>query len=455
MAKISGRSDNGSMFIFGKLRQLASDRVWFVPLISALVAGVAAYILGRITVSADSWLAQYLWPGDTAAAADMLSFIASSMLTVLTTVISMTLIVLQVASGQFSQQLLRDYIRSRAVKGIFSVFTAVFVYALILLRSVEAQGRELPPQIGVTVAMVLVLFALATFVWYVARVVSMVRVDSIIESVTRQVEQLYYRHRETWPTGEDAPQVPAHAKALRAEDAGYVRAIALERGARWAEENDAVVVVAVAPGDPVITGQVVAWVYGRTGKLAEEVKLPRHVVNIDCERAADADIRLGVHQLSDIAVRAMSPGTNDPTTAVHSVNQAISILRMIAEEPLANEIIHDDDGKLRAFAPAPRTVDFIYEIVGPVRRYSGQEPAVLIQLLRLLAVVEEGTQEDDVIEVVADERRRIVEAAAKEMPHPDDAAWVKRMAKVEAIRKNIRVHGPDKELVDSSQQDEQ
>ncbi|MDO5727143.1 MAG: hypothetical protein Q4Q03_04405, partial [Bowdeniella nasicola] len=104
-----------------------------------------------------------------------------------------------------------------------------------------------------------------------------------------------------------------------------------------------------------------------------------------------------------------------------------------------------------AFAPAPKTVDFLAEIVGPVRRYSGQEPAVLIQLLRLLAVVEEGSQETEVNQVIADERRRIIEAAHHQMPHRDDAKWVESMATVAAIRNNIRVHGPDKELVDSSE----
>lgn len=439
------------MKLFDQIRKLASDRVWFVPLVSALFAGVAAALLGQITVPTDSVLATYLWPGDTAAAADMLSFIASSMLTVLTTVISMTLIVLQVASGQFSQQLLRDYIRSNAVKGIFSVFTAVFVYAIILLRSVEAEGIETPPQIGVTLAMILVLAALATFVWYVARVVAMVRVDSIIESVTRSVESLYHRHQKKWTEKVDAPKVPENARALRANDAGFIRIILLERGARWAEEHDACFVVAVAPGDTVVTGQPLAWVWGRDGELDEDLELPGSVVHIDYERASDADIRLGVHQLSDIAVRAMSPGTNDPTTAVHAVNQAISTLRMIAEEPMNNEAIFDDDGNLRAFAPAPSTTDFVDEIVGPVRRYSGAEPLVLIQLLRLLAVVEEGAVEGDVAEVVAEERKRIIEQAEQEMPHPDDAAWVRKMSDIEAIRSNLRVSGPKIDLVDSSE----
>ncbi|MDO5721289.1 MAG: DUF2254 domain-containing protein [Actinomycetaceae bacterium] len=438
--------------ILGKIRQLASDKVWLVPLLASLLAAIAAVALSAVRIDREHWISSYLWPGDTAAAADMLSFIASSMLTALTTVISMTLIVLQVAAGQFSRQLLRDYIRSKAVKGIFSVFTAVFVYALVLLRSVEAEGIDEPPQLAMTLAMILVLVSLGTFVWYVARVVDMVRVDSIIEAVSTRVEELYKRHRNAWEETAQAPEVPDHARPIRAGDSGFVREVFTKYAARWAKNHDAVVVATVAPGDPVVTGQVVAWVFGRDQSLEEEVELPKDMVGIDPERTAEADIRLGVRQLSDIAVRAMSPGVNDPTTAVHAVNQAISLLRMAAEDPLANEVVKaEDDGRVLAFAPSPKAIDFIHEIVGPVRRYSGAEPAVLIQLLRLLAVVEEGAQESEVAQVIAKERRRIVETARNQMPHPDDAQWVESLASADAVREASRVRGPHADLVESDE----
>lgn len=437
-----------------KLRQLISDTIWFVPLLSALAAAIAATILARVYVPSEYVLARYLWPGDTSAAADMLSFIASSMLTVLTTTISMTLIVLQVASGQYSGQLLRDFIQSRAVKGIFAVFIAVFVYALLLLRSVEAESRERPPQIGVTVAMLLVFIAIGTFVWYVSRVVAMVRVDSIIETASQRVERLYARHRKQWSEPHDVPEIPDDALAVRAQDSGHVRLVATKRAANWAQQHDAVVVIAVSPGDPLITGQAAAWVFGREGKLDEDTELPRGVVQIDHERVSDADIRLGMHQLSDIAVRALSPGTNDPTTAVHAVNQAISVARLAAERPLNHEWVTDEDGILRAFAPAPSTIDFLQEIVGPVRRYATAEPLVLVQLLRLLAVVEEGTSDDEVQGIIDEERRRIVESARDLMTHPDDVSWVEHLAQPGAIERASRITGPQDDLVKSEDETE-
>ncbi|MDO5700508.1 MAG: DUF2254 domain-containing protein [Bowdeniella nasicola] len=436
------------MHALTKLRNLASDRIWFAPLLAAIGAAITAIVLSNVYVPSEYVLARFLWPGDNSAAADMLSFIASSMLTVLTTTISMTLIVLQVASGQYSSQLLRDYIQSRAVRGIFAVFIGVFVYSLLLLRSVEAQTRDKPPQIGIAVAMLLVLAALATFVWYVSRVVAMVRVDSIIEAATQRIENLYREHRKKWSEPHEVPEIPEHARPVRANESGYVRSISMSTAARWAQKNDAVLVIAVAPGDPVIAGQTVAWAFARTGTLDDDVQLPGSVVYIEHERVSDADIRLGMHQLSDIAVRALSPGTNDPTTAVHAINQAISIARMIADRPLHHEWLADDDGILRAFAPAPSTIDFLQEIVGPVRRYATAEPAVLIQLLRLLAVVEEGTESAEVIAMVRAERRRIVESARELMVHDDDFEMVEEMSTLRAVRRSSRITGPEADIVD-------
>ena len=115
----------------------------------------------------------------------MVSFVPSTTHTVLTTTISMTLIVLQVASGNFSHQLLRDYIQSRAVRGIVSVYVGVVAYSITLQRSMDAEA-EYVPQLAMTVAMILIAISLATFIWYVSRVVDMVRVDAIIDGTVRQ-----------------------------------------------------------------------------------------------------------------------------------------------------------------------------------------------------------------------------------------------------------------------------
>lgn len=143
----------------------------------------------------------------------MLSFVSSTTLTVLTTTISMRLIVLQVASGNFSHQLLRDYIQSRADRGILAVYVGAVAYSITLQRSMDADA-EFVPQLAMTVAMLLIAMSLATFIWYVSRVVDMVRVDAIIDGTVRQtVANIDERIRVAdCPLHEPRPLVPGGAE---------------------------------------------------------------------------------------------------------------------------------------------------------------------------------------------------------------------------------------------------
>ncbi len=425
-----------------RLKRIFTDQIWAIPLLAGLVAAVLAQILSNFSLDDTSPLARFLWPGDSASAASLLGFIASSMLTVLTTTISMTLIVLQVAAGQFSHQLLRDYIQSSAVKGILSVFSGVFVYSVVLLRSVRSESRDYPPQLGIALAIVLVFCALATFVWYVGMVVSMVRVDNILSTATNRTKNLVVKHREEWRQSMDAPDVPSSAVVLRADGSGYVRNVATRQAASWAKDNNATVVFALSAGDPVITGQVSGWVFGRGKTFDELPDLPKWV-HVEAERVSESDTRLGLHQLADIALRALSPSTNDPTTAIHVINQATSLIRNIAENPMNNESVMDE-GELLAFTPSPTPADFVNEIIPPIRRSAGDEPLVLIQLLRLLKVLYQGSGSNPKLRsLISGERDNIVEAAKRELPFDEDIKMVLSYANLEESVAFSRVKGPD------------
>ena len=130
--------------LFENLRHFLSARLWAWPLLTGFLGIVASTVLHDVNISDDVAWARFLWPGDASAASDMLSFVSSTTLTVLTTTISMTLIVLQVASGNFSHQLLRDYIQSRAVRGILAVYVGVVAYSITLQRSMDADAEFVP-----------------------------------------------------------------------------------------------------------------------------------------------------------------------------------------------------------------------------------------------------------------------------------------------------------------------
>lgn len=405
-----------------------ASRLWAWPLASGLFAAFAASVLGAIKVPSEATLARFLWPGDTQAAASMLGFIASTTLTVLTTTISMTLIVLQVASGNFSHQLLRDFISSRAVRGILAVYVGVFSYSLLLLRSLDSK-QDRPPQLAMTVSMVLVFVAVATFIWYVSRVVDMVRVDSVIDKSARRTLRRVDQFAEVPGPPVPVPEVPEDARTLLAEEFGYVQAIDVDHAARWAEKHDATVVVSVRPGDTVIVGESLARYWGTPADHDGEVPELPSVVYLESERVSGQDYSLGLRQLHDIAVRALSTGINDPTTAQHVIGQATSVLRDLAREPAKPIVRYEEDedadgqGRLLVWAAVRTTAEVLQSFVGGVRRYAGGEPDVLIGLLRMLDVVEEVC-DDDVRVVCRLERDRVVAAARREMAEPADLARV-------------------------------
>lgn len=457
------------MTFFRRIKYLVSNQLWVPPLVAALLATIAAGVLAPISWPTQWLISRIFWPGDISAASSLLGFIASSMLTVLTTTVSMTLIVLQVASGQFSHQLLRDYIQSRAVKGIFGVFIGVFVYVVVLQRSVSAESRETPPQLAMAIAMLLVFLAIATFVWYVSAVVRMVRVDAIIEQVATRAERLLDAHREKWDVACQIPEIPPHAHDVRGHFSGYVRSIDVEAAARWARKHGQRVVFTVAPGDAVSAGHTYAWAWAeRRGTSAADSsdselsgdelrKLADSAVSVEAERVSDQDLRLSFHQLADIVVRALSTGTNDPSTGRHVITRATPVLRGLVVSPPNHEVILNDKGQPVASVPTPTVRDFLKDFVVPIRRFCSHSPDVTFELLRLLIIIEEALEKDsgvdiaEVQEFVEDERQRLIEGAEQDFVHQHDVELAQQLTSVESLRSMLRVEGPREEIIDDEE----
>ncbi|MFD5867116.1 DUF2254 domain-containing protein [Corynebacterium sp. NPDC060344] len=470
----------------GNLRHFLSARLWAWPLLTGFLGIVASTVLHEVSVSEEALWARFLWPGDASAASDMLSFVSSTTLTVLTTTISMTLIVLQVASGNFSHQLLRDYIQSRAVRGIVSVYVGVVAYSITLQRSMDAES-EFVPQLAMTVAMVLIAISLATFIWYVSRVIDMVRVDAIIDGTVRQTVANIDERIEIAdsPHDEPRPLVPASARTLVSDDHGYVLSVDVGAAERWAKRHDAVVVIDARPGDLVIQGQ--AWGRwwpadgfgamgsgpreggslndekgpGKSTLLERFTRLvrgeedfgdengPPKLLRLDAERVSGVDFSLGIRQVLDIGVRALSSGVNDNTTAIHAIGQLTTIMRHLALNPV-NPAVRYRDNQVSVWAANHDFQEVLVDVTTEIRRYGCDDVGVVQQTLRMLDIIEDAVAEPSERSVTArgangasnlshgarvslrrfigEERRRIVNAARRLIPDAHDMARIEDAA---------------------------
>jgi uncharacterized membrane protein len=305
----------------------------------AFVVVRADHVLGRTDVG---------FGGGPSAARDVLATIAGSFVTVAGVTFSLTIVVLQLASSQYSPRILRGFLADRITQLTAGAFIGVFAYALVVLRSVRAAPDTFVPSLGVSVAIVLSLGALVLLLVFIDHVTKLIQVSNLAARIGNDISAEIRRlaGKEDEP-GDAAERVRVWRSAGRGlpvhvSRAGYLRSVDVETMTRRLSQFRARVVLLAAAGDLVAPDEAVAEVWTDESDAArraddeevtDAVLVGVHVAN---ERDLHGDPGFGVRQLADIAIRALSPGMNDPTTAV----TCIAYVRAALIEELALQPHH-------------------------------------------------------------------------------------------------------------------
>ena len=312
---------------------------WVLPM--AIV--VTAFVLGLVLPTLDSALAEhvpFVFEGGPDGARSLLGTIASAMISVTGLVFSITMVVLQLASSQFTPRILGNFLQSRTTQVTLGVFTAAFVYSLTVMRSVRGSfdgGRAFVPQLSVTIAFVLVAASVAMFIAFIHHITTSIQVAHVAAGLGDETVGLVRRLFPAEPAPEDGLCWEARPGwTLLVVDvgdrAGHVTSVDHHGLASVAADHHVVVEMLVSIGDFVVEGQPVARVH-RTTATATDVDLDAlraaigPSVCVEQTRTLQQDAAFGLRQLVDIAERALSPGINDPTTAVQVLDQVHRVLR--------------------------------------------------------------------------------------------------------------------------------
>ncbi|MGY1714299.1 DUF2254 domain-containing protein [Geodermatophilus sp. SYSU D01106] len=371
--------------------------LWVWPATAGLVAAVAGWLLGE--VEPRSGLLAGLWPSDSSAAGSLLQVVATGAVTITTLTLSLTVVALQLASSQFSPRLLRDFVRDRVTKAVLAVFAATFTFALAGLRGID-QAEPVPTLVCLVAALLgLASFgALLAFVTHIAR---MLRVDSMMVRVHDETDaaiRVFYRDY-----GDRSARSPdeldtgrARGTPVRATRSGFVRVTDAEHAVRAAQAQDAVVRIEVRPGDHVVQGSPIATVWAAGGTAVDGVAdAVREAVHLSAERTIDQDAGFGFRQLEDIAIKAMSPAVNDPTTAATAVGHMADLLVRLTGRHLGATLHEDAEGVGRVVVPDRDLRYYLDLACGQLRRFGAGEPTVLVALLRMLRDVAVVCRDDE------------------------------------------------------------
>lgn len=302
---------------------------WVLPALIAVAAVLAALLMPWIDARvAIDWTV----PGSAANARELLSTIASAMISVTGVVFSITMVVMQLASSQFTPRMLGGFLSRRITQWTLGVFLASFIYALTVLRAIpDADSAQEVPQLAVAVAYLLVLASMALFLAFIKTVTSMVQVTQVIsdlgDTTVAQIEDYFVDADTTQRTGTWGPVGEPHT-VVCGETHGYVAAIDEQRLLRFAHDNDLWIDSLVRPGDFIAQGTAVAHVWGAAPEGVREdgaEKINSHILT-SYSRSMTQDPRFGVRQLVDIADRALSAAINDPTTALDVIRELRRVL---------------------------------------------------------------------------------------------------------------------------------
>jgi uncharacterized membrane protein len=433
------------------LRERVLSSYWFVPAIMA----AAAVALSLVSVELDRRvqervLAQVgiIWSGGAEGARGLLSTVAGSTITVAGVIFSMTLVVLSLASSQFGPRLLRQFMADQGTQVVLGTFIATFVFCLLVLRTVRGTGEaHFVPAISVTLGLALTLASLGVLIFFIHHVARSIQAPQLVarvgEDLLDAIDRLFPEDIGE-PPPEDAPE-PATAllpsdfgeqsRPVRAGRAGYVQAVEADGLIDSAATAGLVVRLLVQPGHFVAQGEPIAyaWPAARvTAKVCEEIAA---AITIGRERTPTQDVEVTVEQLVEVAVRALSPGINDPFTAVACVDWLGAAFARAANRSFPKAARFDEDGSLRVVVDAPLTfAGLVSAGTNQIRQNSIRSVAVSIRLLEMFAKVLAQTEARTRRQVLMDRASAVYRVAQKSFEEPSDLTDVaERYRRLEEI----------------------
>lgn len=394
--------------LIGHFRSLVDslrESYWFVPTVMTLSAATLAQLL--VAVDHDelnSAIRGLSWIPDTEpeAARNLLSTIASSTITVSGVTFSILIVALQLASTQFGPRLLRTFLRNRTNQVVLGMFVATYLYSLLVLWSVET---DYIPYLAITVALVLAIanvFVLIVFLHHAASSIQAVSViDAVAQEIHESIPRLFPEREETPLRFPDSGAVDDYLEQfgqchpLRAETDGYIRVVEYDAILQSATNGDLVVQIVVKPNDYVLSGGELARIWFRDRATEEAAQEIGSAFLIDTRRTAMQDVTFLTDQLAEIAVRALSPGVNDPNTAIMCIHRLAGICGRISERSFPATERTDEDDVVRVCSPRRPFDRIILRTFEPIRRYGIKDAAVCATLLDALNAIRDRCKDSD------------------------------------------------------------
>lgn len=401
-------------------------RIWPLPTTAIVLAVVLGIVLPLFDSAFDdrlpTWMQNVLFSGGPQSARSVLSAIAGSLITATSLTFSLTVVALQLGSSQASPRVLRMFARDRNVHVTMAVFLGTFAFALTALRTVRDatnDGSASVPRLSVTVACALTLVSVITLTFFLAHLARQLRIETMLRDVHAETDKTIALVARTEDDAPGEPPPPGPRRQVPSSSSGFLLAVDREGLLSLAVKFDIVIEEEHPVGGTVVRGVPIAgWWPRDPARHLEQTDIDRidaginAAIEVGYERTSSQDIGFGLRQMVDIAVKALSPGINDPTTAVHALGHISAVLCTLARLPQQRLALRDDDGIQRVRICRDGFAELLELGVEQTRRYGVADPDVAARLYQLLREVGYTVTRDEERDAVRQQRKRLDDAIA-------------------------------------------
>jgi uncharacterized membrane protein len=390
-----------------------------------LAAGLLAFESGQDPD--DRMRFWFLYAGGAVDARNLLSTLLTSMITMASIVFSVTVVALTLAANQYGSRLSRVIRADVRTQFTLGIFVMTIVYILIVLRSIHGEADDIDvPHLSVTVGTALGLVCVLTLLVFIQGIAQAMVADEVVKRAAKELDRavqgfpLVTIRPDPDDARADLPQdFDERARSVAVGRDGYIQSIDYEAMADWAKRNGAIIRLEIRPGEFIAEGDRPLSVCGgaETGEWAKDLL---GMIVIGDEQTPTQDVEFAVRHLVEVAVRALSPGINDPYTAISVIDRIRGSLTKVTGRRLPSGVIRDDSGRAIIVRKVTGYGDILDAALHQIRQAGSRHPAVMIHLLEAIGRIAAHARLEEQRQALAHHAGLVWAAVQRDVAEPAD-----------------------------------
>lgn len=407
---------------------------WFLPVLliffSILLSITLVYLDNSLSIPRIGWVRFFL-VNSANSARSILSTISGAMIGVAGTVFSVTLVALTLASSQFGPRLIKNFMYVRINQIVLGSYISTYLYCLLVLNAIkDTDDSSFIPSISILVAILVAIANIILLIVFIHQIAVSIQADKIVSDISdfiaKQVETLFPEKINEETDEEKLTDASLalsnyhNRTAIKSPKSGYLQYIDNPSLMEQVTKQDSLLDLYHRPGSFIVKGSVLGWLYFNSEWEENSLKtLVSHFV-IGKTKTSQQDLEYSIHQLVEIAARALSPGINDPFTAIACVDNLTATLCYLAEAEFPSKHRFDKDGNLRVIAD---TIDFegvLDAAFNQIRQFSGGSTAVIIRLMEALTTILKFTKKVSYKKAVIKHAKMVLTLGKKTIEEEND-----------------------------------